>query len=187
MKRQVMQAGTDALRLTLPELRHLELYWSDTTLLMDDDSFQGCGKLRVLCIAQHIQQQPRPCTLTMTPRCLAPLTAMKTLIYMNCALDGVPPAVACLGASLTSLTLVTNRSLQLGEADKSVLLQLHRLRKLDVRKSITSSDPDKAAGAWNESSIQILIDLPGLLMARHGVTLDVAFASSQVSVYFTQW
>ena len=173
----VMQAG-GALRLALPELRRMELYWNKSSLLLDDDTFNDADKLRVLLVGQHLNQHPRTTTLTLSARSLAPLIALKTLILQNCALDGVPPAVALVGASLSTLSLVNNRNLQLGEADRNVLLDLRCLRKLDVRKSTSK----KTSNLWTESSIQVLIDLPGKAKAKHNVSLVVVFESSAVPI-----
>ena len=157
----------------------MELYWDSTTLQLDDDTFREAGHLSAIGLAQHLDRlQPRPSTLTLAPGCLAPLTALKTLVLMNCALTSVPSAVAMVGASLTSLSLVNNLNLQLGEADMAVLLKLAVLRRLDVRKTIGSSDTTKPADVWSEGSIQILIDLPRIMMAEHGVAPVVWFAPS---------
>ncbi len=172
-----MQAD-NALRLRLSELRRLELHWNISTMLLDDDTFAETAKLRVLLVGQQLSQYPRTATLTLSPRCLAPLQALKTLLLDDCALDGVPPVVALVGASLTMLSLVNNRNLQLSDHDLTVLLDLQCLKKLDVRKSTSN----KTANLWNESSIQVLLDLPGKLMAKHGVTPVVVFESSAVPI-----
>ena len=86
--------------------------------------------------------------------------------------------MALVGASLSTLSLVNNRNLQLGEADRNVLLDLRCLRKLDVRKSTSN----KTSNLWTESSIQVLIDLPGKAKAKHNVSLVVVFESSAVPI-----
>ena len=53
----VKQAG-GALRLALPELRRMELYWNKSSLLLDDDTFNDTGKLRVLLVGQHLKPAP---------------------------------------------------------------------------------------------------------------------------------
>ena len=156
----------------------MELYWNASSLLLDDDTFQEAGKLRIMLLGQNLSEYPRATTLTLSLRCLAPLTALKTLILENCALDGVPPAVTLVGGSLTMLSLVNNRDLQLCEADMNILLDLLCLKKLDVRKSIFK----KTANLWTESSIQVLLNLPGKAMAKHGVAPVVVFESSTVPI-----
>ena len=173
-----MQA-VNALRLHMPELRRLELHWNNSSMLLDDDTYAETAKLRVFLVGQSFSY-PRATTLTLSPRCLAPLTALKTLLLDNCALDGVPPTVTAglVGDSLTILSLVNNRNLQLGEADMNVLQELKCLKKFDVRKSTYK----KTANMCTESSIQLLLGLPGRAMAKHGVAPVVVFESSTVPV-----
>ena len=173
----VMQVAGHVLRLHLPELRAMELTWCNVNwlgagdgLALDNETFRKTGKLEVLGFHQLAEA---PKLVTLTPQCLAPLKMLKELKLADCGLTGVPPAVAVLSASLTSLSLEHNVDLQLCETDIGTLLELRLLMELDVHK-VYEDDPDTAE-LWSNDSIQLLIDLPGMFMAQHGAVPEVIF------------
>lgn len=169
------QVAGDVLRIHLPELRAMDLKWcswrgAGDGLTLDQRTFRDAGKLEALSLQQLVDT---PKTVTLTSWCLAPLTMLKDLKLAGCGLTGVPPAVAELSASLTSLSLEHNVDLQLCETDIGTLLELRCLKELDVHK-VYEDDPD-TANLWSNDSIQVLIDLPGRFMTQHGAAPAVIF------------
>ncbi len=171
----------NVLRLHLPELRSMDLRIlcgsADTDaspIKVDEHTFQTARQLEAL----HVQlvDCTGPGLLTLAPLCLEPLTMLKDVSLVNCGLSHVPKAVSYLSASLTSLDLAINWDLELCETDANILLKLQNLRKLDLRKEIGSGRIKTEL--WYDTSIQVLIDLPGRFLAQHGAAPVVAFAAS---------
>ncbi len=175
----VTQARSSVLRLHLPNLRIMDLRVlcasADNPIQINEHTFQTTQQLEELSL------QLWDCSgagLLMAPLCLQPLSLLKDLSLVECGLGHVPDAVSHVSASLTSLDLSCNDDLELCEADANILLKLQKLRKLDVRKENGSRGERRKAELWYDTSIQVLIDLPGRFMAQHGPAPTVAFAAS---------
>jgi len=156
------------------------------TLRLEPDSFRNAAQLTSLAFTSARQ-------LMLTADCLVGLTTLARLSIYDCGLVSIPPALEALGGSLTRLALLYNNALELTHGDVKVLLALHKLRTLDLRKDnlldyIEESDDLRdvayeAARAvqaklhftpsvWSNCSMQHLMELSAAYYAEHGRVLD---------------
>jgi len=129
-----------------------------------------------------------PGPVRLAPECFTGLTALMSLKLQECGLINIPPALAALGGSLTSLELPLNNGLQLADDDFTALLALQKLRKLNLHKSSLSESYDSGDRAlasaaqahlqfvpalWSSCSLKHLVRLPGAFLKGHGHELDL--------------
>lgn len=173
------------LRMHLPQLQQLDITGLDEPehtpagLHLDGNSLQAAAQLERLTL-----QHPGT-SVILQPDCFKRLPALASLELRACSLVSIPPAVAALAGSLTSLALPYNDDMQLAADDIAVLLALRELRQLNLQKSslrlaFLVRDGDTAVAdavkarlhyepsLWSPRSLQHLVQLPGTFLAHHG-------------------
>ncbi len=176
-----MQVDDGLLRLHLPALRQATLCGNCDrgtvgTLRVDRDSFAEPPQLEYLVLSALG-------AMTVMPDAFTGLTALARLDLSECGLIRVPTAVTALSGSLTSLAMPYNNELQLTADDVRTLLALRKLQTLDLQKepfehvlaggaaASVTAQLHYGPALWSQRSLQHLVALPNIFLARHGHAL----------------
>lgn len=157
----------------LPALERCSLIWRDSDergLHLTADSFSATPRLTSLSLQVFGGQ------LQLALRAFGGLSQLTHLALSSCGLDLVPVALVGVQHMLRELDLSYNDGLQIDEEGVAILLELRRLRTVELKKHDLGEDCggtgveeayDSLPALWTVASVTYLADFRSTWQSRH--------------------